>query len=175
MNNNRSNTRMIAIADDFVLNEEWSKEIDKASSPHLEMLKRFIESLNKNRVVDCDIKTNNVMIGSISLARAIKGIVIQVVPSGDDDISLAIYYDENGLSRGVYENMKLVYSNLVTGIRNNAIDKNYDAQNIGGVLALSKYDFSDSDNFERDDTQASLSFEEIASHLPYNFVNERRA
>ena len=35
--------------------------------------------------------------------------------------------------------------------------------------------FSDSDNFERDDTQASLSFEEIASHLPYNFVNERRA
>ncbi len=84
MNNNRSNTRMIAIADDFVLNEEWSKEIDKASSPHLEMLKRFIESLNKNRVVD-------------------------------------------------------------------------------------------SDNFERDDIQASLSFEEIASHLPYNFVNERRA
>ena len=163
MNNNRSNTRMIAIADDFVLNEEWSKEIDKASSPHLEMLKRFIESLNKNRVVDCDIKTNNVMIGSISLA------------SGDDDISLVIYYDENGLSRGVYENMKLVYSNLVTGIRNDAIDKNYDAQNIGGVLALSKYDFSDSDNFERDDTQASLSFEEIASHLPYNFVNERRA
>ena len=33
----------------------------------------------------------------------------------------------------------------------------------------------DSDNFERDDIQASLSFEEIASHLPYNFVNERRA
>ena len=60
MNNNRSNTRMIAIADDFVLNEEWSKEIDKASSPHLEMLKsRAVLVMLKNRLEELAIKSTN--------------------------------------------------------------------------------------------------------------------
>ena len=178
MNSNRSNTRMIVIANNFVLNEEWNEEIDKASSPHLEMLRKLKEKLKQLPEVSEEISVSDVMTGSINLARAINGMVIQIFPSGSDnadDIMMMVYYDNNPLSNDVITNFKKVYSNLVTGMENDAINKKYNSQVIRGALTLSESDFSDSNTLSGEDSKQGVALEDIISILPVEERKERRA
>ena len=178
MNSNRSNTRMIVIADNFVLNEEWNSQIDKASSPHLEMLKKIIEKLQSNYGKMENVLTNDVMSTSINLARALQGIVVQIFPSGssrEEDIMMMVYYDNNPLSNEVINNFKEVYSNLVTGRENSVIKEKYTPLIVQGALTLSEPDFSDSNTLSREDSSDTLTIDDIISILPVEVKKERSA
>ncbi len=178
MNSNRSNTRMIVIANNFVLNEEWNSQIDKASSPHLEMLKKIIEKLQSNYGKMENVLTNDVMSTSINLARALQGIVVQVFPSGssrEEDIMMMVYYDNNPLSNEVINNFKEVYSNLVTGRENTVIKEKYIPLIVQGALTLSEPDFSDSNTLSREDSGDSITIDDIISILPVEVKKERSA
>lgn len=178
MNSNRSNTRMIVIANNFVLNEEWNSQIDKASSPHLEMLKKIIEKLQSNYGKMENVLTNDVMSTSINLARTLQGIVVQVFPSGssrEEDIMMMVYYDNNPLSNEVISNFKEVYSNLVTGRENSVIKEKYNPLIIQGALTLSELDFSDSNTLSREDSNDTITMDDIISILPVEVKKERSA
>ena len=178
MNSNRSNTRMIVIANNFVLNEEWNSQIDKASSPHLEMLKKIIEKLQSNYGKMENVLTNDVMSTSINLARALQGIVVQIFPSGssrEEDIMMMVYYDNNPLSNEVINNFKEVYSNLVTGRENTVIKEKYIPLIVQGALTLSEPDFSDSNTLSREDSGDSITIDDIISILPVEVKKERSA
>lgn len=178
MNSNRSNTRMIVIANNFVLNEEWNSQIDKASSPHLEMLKKIIEKLQSNYEGMENVLTNDVMSTSINLARALQGIVVQVFPSGSsraEDIMMMVYYDNNPLSNEVISNFKEVYSNLVTGRENSVIKEKYIPLIVQGALTLSEPDFSDSNTLSREDGSDTITIDDIISILPVEVKKERSA
>lgn len=178
MNSNRSNTRMIVIANSFVLNEEWNSQIDKASSPHLEMLKKIIEKLQSNYGKMENVLTNDVMSTSINLARTLQGIVVQIFPSGSsraEDIMMMVYYDNNPLSNDVINNFKEVYSNLVTGRENSVIKEKYTPLIVQGALTLSEPDFSDSNTLSREDSSDTLTIDDIISILPVEVKKERSA
>lgn len=178
MNSNRSNTRMIVIANNFVLNEEWNSQIDKASSPHLEMLKKIIEKLQPNYGKMANVLTNDVMSTSINLARALQGIVVQIFPSGssrEEDIMMMVYYDNNPLSNEVINNFKEVYSNLVTGRENSVIKEKYTPLIVQGALTLSEPDFSDSNTLSREDSSDTITIDDIISILPVEVKKERSA
>lgn len=178
MNSNRSNTRMIVIANNFVLNEEWNSQIDKASSPHLEMLKKIIEKLQSNYGIMENVLTTDVMSTSINLARALHGLVVQVFPSGssrEEDIMMMVYYDNNPLSNEVINNFKEVYSNLVTGRENSVIKEKYIPLIVQGALTLSEPDFSDSNTLNREDSSDTLTIDDIISILPVEVKKERSA
>lgn len=178
MNSNRSNTRMIVIANNFVLNEEWNSQIDKASSPHLEMLKKIIEKLQSNYGKMENVLTNDVMSTSINLARRLHGLVVQVFPSGssrEEDIMMMVYYDNNPLSNEVINNFKEVYSNLVTGRENSVIKEKYIPLIVQGALTLSEPDFSDSNTLSREDSSDTLTIDDIISILPVEVKKERSA
>ena len=178
MNSNRSNTRMIVIANNFVLNEEWNSQIDKASSPHLEMLKKIIEKLQSNYGKMENVLTNDVMSTSINLARALQGMVVQIFPSGssrEEDIMMMVYYDNNPLSNEVINNFKEVYSNLVTGRENSVIKEKYIPLIVQGALTLSEPDFSDSNTLSREDSGDSITIDDIISILPVEVKKERSA
>lgn len=178
MNSNRSNTRMIVIANNFVLNEEWNSQIDKASSPHLEMLKKIIEKLQSNYGKMENVLTNDVMSTSINLARALQGIVVQIFPSGssrEEDIMMMVYYDNNPLSNEVINNFKEVYSNLVTGSENSVIKEKYIPLIVQGALTLSEPDFSDSNTLSREDSGDTITIDDIISILPVEVKKERSA
>lgn len=178
MNSNRSNTRMIVIANNFVLNEEWNSQIDKASSPHLEMLKKIIEKLQPNYGKMANVLTNDVMSTSINLARTLHGLVVQVFPSGssrEEDTMMMVYYDNNPLSNEVINNFKEVYSNLVTGRENTVIKEKYIPLIVQGALTLSEPDFSDSNTLSREDSGDSITIDDIISILPVEVKKERSA
>lgn len=178
MNSNRSNTRMIVIANNFVLNEEWNSQIDKASSPHLEMLKKIIEKLQSNYGKMANVLTDDVMSTSINLARRLHGLVVQVFPSGssrEEDIMMMVYYDNNPLSNEVINNFKEVYSNLVTGRENSVIKEKYIPLIVQGALTLSEPDFSDSNTLSREDSSDTITIDDIFSILPVEVKKERSA
>lgn len=169
---------MIVIANNFVLNEEWNSQIDKASSPHLEMLKKIIEKLQSNYGKMENVLTNDVMSTSINLARALQGIVVQIFPSGSsraEDIMMMVYYDNNPLSNEVINNFKEVYSNLVTGRENSVIKEKYIPLIVQGALTLSEPDFSDSNTLSREDSSDTITIDDIISILPVEVKKERSA
>ena len=88
---------------------------------------------------------------------------------------MMIYYDNNPLSNDVITNFKKVYSNLVTGMENDAINKKYNSQVIRGALTLSESDFSDSNTLSGEDSKQGVALEDIISILPVEERKERRA
>lgn len=76
MNYDRNNAQMIVITDNKVYYEDCSEEINKASSPHLEMLKIIAKRLKNNGYSIISSNENNVMQLGILVAKLVKGIVI---------------------------------------------------------------------------------------------------
>lgn len=176
MNYDRNNARMIVITDNKVYYEDCSEEINKASSPHLEMLKIITKRLKNDGYSIISSNENNVMQLGILVAKSVKGIVIQVLPNPltNDTISLAIYYDEVGLSSSVIENLKKVYNDLLLGQQSVENGKPYKPMLIDGAIFFDKADLGAYNNIEKEEGTKCLAVERVISELPVNYIKGRK-
>ena len=176
MNYDRNNARMIVITDNKVSSEDCSEEVNMASSPHLEMLKIIAKRLRNDGYSIISSNENNVMQLGILVAKSVKGIVIQVLPNplANDTISLAIYYDEVGLSSSVIENLKKVYSELLLGKQSIENGKPHKPMLIDEAIFFDKADLGAYNNIEKEEGTKCLAVERVISELPVNYIKGRK-
>ena len=176
MDYNRNNARMFVITDNLIFSEECTEEMKMASSPHLEMLKIISKRLKNYGYLIPTSNGNNVLQLAISIARLIKGMVVQVLPNPlvDNTISLAIYYDNDGLSNSVVENFKKVYSDMLTGNSSDKMFKPYKPMMINGAVFFGKAELGAYNNIEKEDGAKYLAIEKIVSELPINYAKGRK-
>lgn len=158
---NEKNTKVIVLNDKMIVEEGFKEEYQTASSAHLEMIKKIVNQLQSQGLINGYVAQNNIRDAGLLVAQLVNGLVIQVFPNevGVSEVLLAIYFDSKELNAATIANFQKVYNAII----NNEIDGK--PVYIKGALFSPSGDIMSSYPIEASDDEDNLAFDKIIEEL----------